>query len=105
MLNQIIPRKYRVIEYVSNPIEQLEFRLALEYMSQDDLKLVVRQDVLSQEVKSRLESTSIEEILDVLTKDNHIDPQLLQRPILVDHELKRAVVGRSQSRIEELLQA
>lgn len=77
-----------------------QLRAVAEMMDAENIREMVRENTLTKAEKEIVANGTIDERLEILVRDI---PELLQRPILVDHKLGIAVVGRPFSRIEELL--
>jgi arsenate reductase-like glutaredoxin family protein len=90
LLNDKIPQQFQLIDYTKEPLTEDKLREMLNMMDQSDLDQVVRDQPF----------VSKEHTLAVLLAD----PLSMQRPILVNQQLKKAVVARPIERIESILQ-
>ncbi|KAJ3274309.1 hypothetical protein HDV01_003161 [Terramyces sp. JEL0728] len=88
-LNEKIPNQFEAIDYTTNLLQKEKILEVLKLMGKEDLDLVFRKDEYKGQVPTELDA------LATLLQD----PAIMQRPILVDYEKKRAVVGRPLERI------
>ncbi|KAJ3323525.1 hypothetical protein HDV06_001802 [Boothiomyces sp. JEL0866] len=91
-LNEKIPNQFEVIDYTTTQLKKEKILKVLSLMEKEDLDLVVRKDEYKGQVPTELDSLA--ELIQ--------DPLIMQRPIFVDYEKQKAVVGRPLERIYDL---
>ncbi|KAI9207760.1 uncharacterized protein BJ171DRAFT_491378 [Polychytrium aggregatum] len=102
-LQKTIPGRFVLINYVETPVDRQTLRAVLSQMDIDDLRLAIRTENLAPEAKLQVENATLDSV-DAFLALLDEDPARLQRPIVVDHELKKAVVGRPLDRIVSLIE-
>jgi arsenate reductase-like glutaredoxin family protein len=90
LLNDKIPQQFQLIDYTKEPLTEDKLRELLNMMDQSDLDNAIRDGTF----------VSKEHTLSVLLAD----PLRMQRPILVNQHLKKAVIARPIDRMDIILQ-
>jgi arsenate reductase-like glutaredoxin family protein len=78
-----------LIDYTLEPLTPEKLTELVDMMEQEDLDLLVREGNYKDKT----------DIVKVLSEN----PSLMQRPILINSKMKKAVVGRPLERIESIL--
>ncbi|KAJ3256609.1 hypothetical protein HK103_005243 [Boothiomyces macroporosus] len=91
-LTEKIPNQFETIDYTTTQLKKEKILEVISLMDKEDLDLVVRRDDFKGQVPTEL--NALAELLQ--------DPLIMQRPILVDYEKKKAVVGRPLERIYDM---
>ncbi|KAI8891838.1 hypothetical protein BC833DRAFT_626411 [Globomyces pollinis-pini] len=100
LVDEQIPGLYKRIDYLDNPPTTEELTAILNLMDEQDLRLVVRTENLTSDEKNPVEKgLDVQSLVSLL----QVDISRLQRPILVDHVLGKATVGRPMERLHVIL--
>ncbi|KAG0282958.1 hypothetical protein BGZ97_008763 [Linnemannia gamsii] len=89
------PVSIETVEYLKNPLTRTQVREILTFLDAEEHPEVIK-DFLR---KDAPKAETIEEAQDVLEKD----PAMLQRPLVVDWNAKKAVIGRPAEAVLEII--
>ncbi|TPX62316.1 hypothetical protein PhCBS80983_g00551 [Powellomyces hirtus] len=95
LTSRLPPASFETVDYTTQPPSCSTLREIVEYLG-ENRKQAIREEAVSESTASG----NCDEIVSILSKDV---VKTLQRPIVVDWQNKKAVIGRPMSNVEDLI--